>query len=134
MISTTIRPSQSNSDMSPRESTRQLEGEITTLRDELATLVGELDRRRHELMNVKLQARRHLLGATLTGVGLLASATGFVWLSIWRPRRRRKIGARVTRLREALSRMVERPERVAPSPRSRPRSSVRPPMPPWPRS
>ena len=98
---------------SPRESSRQLEGEIAILREELGGLVAELDRRRHELMDIKLQARRHALGATLTGVGLLASAAGFVWLGAWRARRRRTVTARLGRLREAVSRMVERPERVA---------------------
>ena len=102
--------------LSPRESSRQLEGEIAMLRDELGGLVAELDRRRHELTDVKLQAKRHALGATLTGVGLLASAAGFVWLSAWRARRRRTTMARIGRLREAVSRMVERPERVATEP------------------
>jgi hypothetical protein len=101
---------------SPRESSRQLEGEIALLRDELGGLVAELDRRRHELMDIKLQARRHVVGATLTGVGLLASAAGLVWLGAWRKRRRRTTAARVGRLREAVSRMVERPERVAAEP------------------
>ena len=103
-------------DLSPRESSRQLEGEIAMLRDELGGLVAELDRRRHELTDVKLQAKRHALGATLTGVGLLASAAGFVWLGAWRARRRRTTMARIGRLREAVSRMVERPERVATEP------------------
>src|SRR5262249_59070431 len=76
-------------------------------------LVAELDRRRHELMDIRLQARRHALGAALTGVGLLASAAGFVWLGAWRARRRRTAMARLGRLRKAVSRMVERPERVA---------------------
>ncbi len=98
---------------SPRESSRQLEGEIALLREELGGLVAELDRRRHELMDIKLQARRHALGATLTGAGLLASAAAFVWLGAWRARRRRTAMARLGRLREAVSRMVERPERVA---------------------
>jgi len=98
---------------SPRESSRQIEGEIALLREELGGLVAELDRRRHELMDIKLQARRHALGAALTGVGLLASAAGFVWLGAWRARRRRTVTARLGRLREAVSRMVERPERVA---------------------
>jgi DNA-binding FrmR family transcriptional regulator len=102
--------------LSPRESSRQLEGEIAMLRDELGGLVAELDRRRHELTDVKLQAKRHALGATLTGAGLLASAAGFVWLGAWRARRRRTTIARIGRLREAVSRMVERPERVAAEP------------------
>jgi hypothetical protein len=102
--------------ISPRENARQLEGEIAVLRDELTGLVAELDRRRHELTDFKLQARRHVLGVTLTGASLLASAAGFVWLSVWRSRRRSQTTARMGRLREAISRMVDRPDRVATEP------------------
>jgi hypothetical protein len=102
--------------ISPRENSRQLEGEIAVLRDELTGLVAELDRRRHELTDFKLQARRHVLGVTLTGASLLASAAGFVWLSVWRSRRRSQATARMGRLREAVSRMVDRPDRAAAEP------------------
>jgi hypothetical protein len=102
--------------ISPRENSRLLEGEIAVLRDELTGLVAELDRRRHELTDYKLQARRHVVGITLTGAGLLASAAGFVWLSVWRSRRRSQATARMGRLREAVSRMVDRPDRVASGP------------------
>jgi hypothetical protein len=105
-----------NSEVSPQESTRQLDGEIAALREELAGLVAELDRRRHELLDVKLQARRHALGMALTSVGLLAAASGFVWLGAWHSRRRRTTLSRVGRLREAVSRVIDRPERVAAEP------------------
>jgi hypothetical protein len=49
---------------SPREEARRLEDEIAKLREELGALVAELDQRRHELTNVKLQVRRHALRAT----------------------------------------------------------------------
>ena len=100
----------------PQENVRQLEGEIAVLRDELTGLVAELDRRRHELTDFKLQARRHAVGAALTGAGLLMSAAGFVWLSAWRRRQRSTARARMERLREAVSRMVTRPDRVAAEP------------------
>jgi hypothetical protein len=102
--------------ISPRENSRQLEGEIAVLRDELTSLVAELDRRRHELTDFKLQARRHVVGATLTGAGLVASAAGFVWLGVWHSRRRSQATARMGRLREAVSRMVDRPGRVVAEP------------------
>lgn len=102
--------------ISPRENSRQLEGEIAVLRDELTGLVAELDRRRHELTDFKLQARRHVVGVTLTGASLLASAAGFVWLSVWRRRRRSQATVRMGRLREAISRMVDRPDRVGAEP------------------
>lgn len=101
---------------SPRETARQIEGEISRLREELGALVGELDRRRHELLDVKLQVKRHALAATLTGVSLVAAASGLVWLGIWHAQRRHGALSRAGRLREAVSRMVDRPERVAAEP------------------
>jgi hypothetical protein len=98
---------------STREATRQIQGDIAALREELGTLVGELDRRRHELTDVKLQLRRHAGGAALTGVALVAAAAGVVWLRTWQARRRARPLARVGRLGEAVSRMIDRPERVA---------------------
>jgi hypothetical protein len=101
---------------SPRETVRQLEGQITMVRDELGELVAELDRRRHEALDVKLQVRRHAPEITLTSVALIGAAAGLVWLNVWRGRRRQRLSARAGRLQQAMSRMIERPERVAAEP------------------
>jgi hypothetical protein len=93
--------------------TRQLEGDIAALREELGTLVGELDHRRHELLDVKLQLKRHAGGAALFGVALVATAGGVIWWGTWRARRRGNILSRAGQLGEAVARMVDRPERVA---------------------
>jgi hypothetical protein len=100
----------------PREAARQLGGEIAALRGELDVLVRELDRRRHEALDVKLQLRRHAVGATVTGAAFVAAAAGFVWLGAWRDRRRQRLMSRAGHLRRALSRMIEQPERVAAEP------------------
>jgi hypothetical protein len=102
--------------LAPRESARQLDGEIAQLREELANLIAELDRRRHEALDVKLQIRRHAFEVGLTGVALVAAASGAVVLGTWRARRRQRLMSRAGRLRQAVSRMVERPERVAVEP------------------
>ena len=73
---------------STREATRQLEGDIASLREDLGALVAELDRRRHELTDVKGQLRRHAGAAALTGVALIAAARGVVFLRALRRRRR----------------------------------------------
>jgi hypothetical protein len=99
-----------------REATRQLEGDISALRDELGTLVAELDHRRHELVDVKLQLKRHAGSAALFGLALVLTAGGFVWLGIWRSRLRERPLSKAYRLREAVSRMVDRPDRVATEP------------------
>ena len=116
MNPTTTGNGKVNPEVSLQESTRQLDGEIAALREELAGLVAELDRRRHELLDVKLQARRHAFGMAVTSVALLATASGFVWLGSWNSRRRRTTLSRVGRLREAISRVIDRPERVAAEP------------------
>jgi hypothetical protein len=98
---------------SPRDTVRQLDAQITALRDELGELVAELDRRRHAALDVKTQVRRHAREVALTGAALVGAAAGFVWLGAWRRRRRQRFGARVGRLQHALGRMMDRPERVA---------------------
>jgi hypothetical protein len=101
---------------SPRATAETLGGEIATVRDELDALLAELDRRRHELLDVRLQVRRHALGAALTTVALVGTAAGFVWLGMWRRRERRRLPAQAGRLRQAMARMIEQPERVAAEP------------------
>jgi hypothetical protein len=101
---------------SARDATRQLEGDIAALREELGALVGELDRRRHELLDVKLQLKRHGGSAALFGVALVGTAAGFVWLGMWRARRDQQLLSRAGRWRDAVARMVGRPERVAAEP------------------
>jgi hypothetical protein len=108
----------SNSDErhAPRAAAEALGSEIAVVREDLDTLLGELDRRRHEAFDVQLQVRRHALGAFLMVVALVATATGSMWLTLWRRRRREQLGARASRLRQAVSRMTEHPERVAAEP------------------
>jgi hypothetical protein len=77
---------------------------------------GHPDRRRHEALDVPLQLRRHAFGISLTILALVFTATGSVWLTLWRRRRTERLGARAGRLRQAVSRMTEHPERVAAEP------------------
>jgi hypothetical protein len=96
------------SSVSPRELTRQLEGEIAILREELSQLVAELDRRRHEALNVKLQVKRHAPGLLISGGALIAAAAGFVWFQTWRSRRLPRVRSQVHQLREKLMALVPR--------------------------
>lgn len=100
----------------PRAAVRRLEAQITELRRELSDLVGELDRRRREALDVKLQVRRHAGKIALTGVVLVGVAAGVVWANVWRGRQRRRFGARAGRVQPAMNRMIERPDRVAAQP------------------
>jgi hypothetical protein len=95
---------------------RSIEAEIGRRRRELTTLLGQLNRRGHELTDVGLQVRRHALGFAVTAVALGAVAAGSIALGVWRARRRNTLTARSGRLREALRRMVDHPEQVAVEP------------------
>jgi hypothetical protein len=93
-----------------------LEADIVRRRRELGALVAELNRRRHELTDVGLQMRRHAAGVLVTVFVTGAAAAGAVAYVIRRARRRETLLARGGRLREALGRMIDRPERVAVQP------------------
>jgi hypothetical protein len=67
-------------------------------------------------MDARLQIRRHALGFTVTVLAVGAVAAGSIALRVWRARRRDTLTARTGRLREAVGRMVDRPERVAAEP------------------
>ena len=93
---------------------REIETEIDHLRTRLDTSLAELDRRRHELTDVKLQLRRHprvVLGAG-AAVALLLAGVAF---ALWRAHEREKPLAKAHRFRLALGRAVAKPERAAKS-------------------
>ncbi len=73
---------------SPDETVRHLALEIASLREELGGLVAELDRRRHDLLDVRLQARRHAVTASAVVVVLIGAVWGLVRLRVWRVRKR----------------------------------------------
>ena len=71
----------------PETTAGELADQIESLRAELSGLVQELDRRRHEVLDVRLQLRRHA-GAVTFGVTLVAAiAAGRVALRRRRNRR-----------------------------------------------
>ena len=93
-----------------------IEAEIVRQREVLTTLVSQVSRRGRELTDVRLQVRRHAVGVSATLLALAAAGAGSIALGVWRARRRNTLTARGSRLREALGRMVDRPERVAVEP------------------
>ena len=95
---------------------RPLEAEIVLRRQELTRLVSQVSQRGRELRDVRLQVRRHAVGVAATFVAVAAAAVGSIALGVWRARRRNTLSARGSRLREAVGRMIDRPERVAVEP------------------
>ena len=66
---------------------RQIEREIGMLRTRLDRSLAELDRRRHELANVRVQLRRHPVVLAGAG-GLVLLLVGGVAFTVWRAHER----------------------------------------------
>jgi hypothetical protein len=88
-----------------------LEHEADLVRARLLGTIGELDRRRHELLNLKLQLRRHAGDLVSVFGGLLVGAGTTAAVLVIRERRREQ-RLRKERLR-AVARLWEHPERIA---------------------
>lgn len=104
-------------DGSPREGVvGRVAGEIDVLRHELGGLVDELDRRRHEALDLRLQAKRHpvLVATVATAAALIVG--GIIALVVRDARQRRRPVERAREVRNAFSRLVAHPRRVATQP------------------
>ena len=91
-----------------------LEREVDRIRNNIGALVRELNHRRHEAFDLKLQLREHAGRVVLAGVAVASLIAGSD-----RARRSRACAAggassaRMRRLREALRRIAAHPERLA---------------------
>jgi len=106
-------------DVSNIESPRELELEVEEIRDEMTDVVRELDRRRHDLFDARLQLRKHALALGIGTVSLVGVVSGVAALAAWRARRRRRPLAMLRSFQNALARMIAHPDNVA-----RPQSGV----------
>jgi hypothetical protein len=100
---------------------RALDEETGAVRRQLDDLLMELDRRRHEALDWRLQIRRHGRAIALAAGGIAAAATLIVAVYRARARRQATLAARLSeisdrgdRLRRALARIIEDPDRLAP--------------------
>jgi hypothetical protein len=100
----------------PDDQAEALAEDIEQIRGRLGGMVSELDHRRHDLFDLRKQLRRHAVPLVLTGLALLGLAAGGTALAARRRRQRETLGARSRRLRQALARMIDKPERVASAP------------------
>jgi hypothetical protein len=95
---------------------REIERDIDFMRTRLDRSLAELDRRRHELTDIKLQMRKH--PAVFFGAGAVVllglGGVGFaVYRSRKRSRKREELPEKAKRFRIAIGRAVDQPERVA---------------------
>jgi hypothetical protein len=103
-------------DGTPEHVLRRVSGEIDTLRTELGSLVGELDRRRHEAFDLRLQATRHPVALALTASALALVVGGLIAAAVHSSREHRRPSVRARETRRALVRLFDHPHRVAAEP------------------
>ncbi len=98
------------------ENVEALRREVESIRSGLDGMVGELDRRRHTLFDLRSQLRRHAVPLVVLGAALLGIAAWGIALGVAHRRRRARLRPRLARFHEALRRMVDQPARVANTP------------------
>jgi hypothetical protein len=94
-------------------SSGRIEEEISGLRDEIGDLVGELDRRRREALDIRLQLRRHPVAVSVAGLAVALVLGGTVAALVQNARRKRQARYKARQIARALGRLVQHPERVA---------------------
>jgi hypothetical protein len=94
----------------------RVSGEIDTLRNELGGLVAELDRRRHEAFDLRLQLRKHPLLAAAAATAAALVLGGALALAVHGRRERRRPAVRARETRRALARLFDHPDRVGSEP------------------
>jgi hypothetical protein len=94
----------------------RVEGEIQSLRGELGGLVAELDRRRHEAFDLRLQLRRHPVAAAIAAAGAALVVGGLLAVAVRSRRQHRRPSLRARETRRALARLLDHPDRVAAEP------------------
>ena len=90
-----------------------LEREIETIRAELDRVASELDLRRHELTDLRLQMRRHPRAFAVAAGAGVAMVSGCIALLVRKHRSAHESVSKLQRLRAALARMIADPEAVA---------------------
>jgi hypothetical protein len=98
------------------ELVRRVSGEIDALRGDIGNLVAELDRRRHEMFDLRLQARRHPVVVAAAAAGAALVLGGLVAYAVREGRERRRPIRRAREVRRAMSRLMEHPYDVAAKP------------------
>ena len=96
----------------PAEQARDIETEIEHLRNRLDRSLSELDRRRHDLMDVKLQMKRHPQVLMIAGGVMLLLFGGVAW-SVYNSRQHGLAARRARKYKGAMRRAIDHPEHVA---------------------
>ena len=96
-----------------RQDVERLEQDVERIRGNIGELVGELNHRRRDALDLRLQFQRHAGRLFLAGAIMIAMVAGGIVLLSVRIRRRRSLRGRADRLGKALRRAVAHPEHLA---------------------
>jgi hypothetical protein len=92
---------------------RRIEGRIEGLRSELGDLVAELDRRRREALDLRLQIRRHPVAAAIAAVAVATVVGSLLAMAVHGRRVRRRPLEKARRARDAMQRLMDDPAHLA---------------------
>jgi hypothetical protein len=90
-----------------------LEHDLDAAREHLGDLLGELNRRRKDALNLRLQLQRRPVAVVVTAVAVVGAIAGVVALVVSRWHHRRSLVGRAERMRLALHRITRHPELLA---------------------
>jgi hypothetical protein len=96
--------------MNPHDDYETLRQQADAARDQLMSTLEHLDRRRHDLTDVRLQLKRHPVAAASIATGLVVIVGALGWLGYRLARREQHTWRERAR---ALRRAWHRPQRVA---------------------
>ena len=101
------------SEAEPELSEETIELDVEDVREDLGDTLSELDRRENEWSDWRRQLRKRAVGLSLGGASLVLAIAGAVAFANWRRQEWNRPMAKARRFRDAVSRMVEKPELVA---------------------
>lgn len=95
------------------EEPKKIEEEIGVIREDLGLLLGELDRRRHDLLDWRGQLAKNAVPIAIAAVGVAALGGGAVAWAIHRHDVASRPAEKRRALKKALDRAIRHPNRVA---------------------
>lgn len=101
---------------SPKERAIELSMAISQQRDRLGMILSELEHRRRDLFDIRLQLRRNAVPLMLLAAGIGGVIAASLGMRAKRIRNERRLVARFHRARRAVSRAIQDPDRVAAPP------------------
>ncbi len=101
-----------STDQSVEASPETLEHEVEAIRDNVTQIASELDHRRHELFDWRLQLRKHAATTAFVAAAAILAIGATIGLGRLRQRRNRRPMKKARQLRDALARVWAHPEHI----------------------